>query len=74
LGVLSFGECSRLLQREEIWNRLSLPVDKTLFQSSLEEIRMIRNEVMHFSADPLDETQLEMLQQTQAFMTDILST
>ncbi len=71
---LSFGECSRLLQREEIWNRLSLPVDKTLFQSSLEEIRMIRNEVMHFSADPLDETQLEMLQQTQAFMTDILST
>lgn len=61
---LTFGGYCRLLQPPEAWTKLGLIVDRSVFLSHLEQIRSIRNEVMHFSSDSLDaigERQLECM-------------
>jgi CBS domain-containing protein len=58
---LSFGEYIRLLQRQDIWDKAALPVDRTIFCGLLEEIRQIRNDVMHFDPDGIAPEALEKL-------------
>jgi hypothetical protein len=58
---LAFGEYKRLLEKPDNWQRLQWNVDRTVFISTLDEVRTVRNEVMHFSPDPIDEEQLTML-------------
>lgn len=57
---LSFGEYLRVMQSES-WDKLDLASDKTLLLKELEEIRLIRNDVMHFSPDGIDENQRRKL-------------
>jgi hypothetical protein len=44
------------------WQRLTWPVDRTLFIKALHGVREIRNDVMHFSPDPLTSEQESALQ------------
>jgi len=69
--LLTFGENIRLLEREEVWNRLGLAIYKTEFIKRLLEIRDIRNEVMHFGPDPLDSEQRKSLQQMELFLRQV---
>jgi hypothetical protein len=48
---LSFGEYERLLQRDECWDRVKVPLERAVFIAHLREVRDIRNKVMHFSSD-----------------------
>ena len=50
---LTFGGYIRLLGYEENWNRLGLKFDRREFILQLEEVRKIRNEIMHFSVSEL---------------------
>jgi CBS domain-containing protein len=59
---LTLGEYVRLLELEERWKRLGWALDRKVFISGLHEVRAIRNEVMHFSPDPLDTDQVNMLE------------
>ena len=56
---LTFGEYGRLLQLSDNWDQLDLTIDQKMFVKLLDEVRVIRNEVMHFrvdsSEDQLDE-------------------
>lgn len=52
---LSFGEYVRLLQNEANYARLGWRYERKLFLESLEKLRGLRNEVMHFSPDPLSD-------------------
>jgi len=61
-GNLTIGECARLLENPERWYRLGWELDRVIFTHELHEIRMIRNEVMHFSPDPLDEDQIRKIE------------
>lgn len=70
-GLLTFGENIRLLEREEVWNRLGLAIHKTEFIKRLLEIRDIRNEVMHFGPDPLDAEQKKSLNQMEHFLRQV---
>lgn len=58
---LTFGEYLRLFQNPEIWIKLSLHVDRKTFCSHLEKIKDIRNNIMHFDPDGLDEESIETL-------------
>ncbi len=51
---LAVGEYIRLLDRDEAWQRLGWDADRGIFIQSLHSFRELRNEVMHFSPDPLD--------------------
>jgi hypothetical protein len=70
-ALLTFGENARLLEREEIWSRLSVFVDKNEFIKRLHEIGNVRNEVMHFSPDPLDAEQKRSLKQMEDFLRQV---
>jgi len=70
-ALLTFGENARLLEREEIWSRLSVFVDKSEFIRRLHEIGNVRNEVMHFSPDPLDGEQKKSLKQMEDFLRQV---
>lgn len=58
---LTLGETLRMLESPENWGRLGWPVDRTEFIKALNEVKTIRNEVMHFSPDPLSRDQEEAL-------------
>lgn len=54
---LSLGEITRCLENLSYWERLRWPVDRGEFVRAMHEVREVRNEVMHFSPDPLTDEQ-----------------
>ena len=64
---LTFGGYSRLLQPEEAWTRLGLEADRSVFLARLEAVRLIRNDVMHFSPDARDALETRQLESMARF-------
>jgi CBS domain-containing protein len=58
---LSLGEMTRLLDPAKNWERLQWQLDRKEFLSALQRVRWMRNEVMHFSPDPLRSEDLQAL-------------
>lgn len=58
---LTLGETLRMLENPANWDRLNWPVDRAEFINALNDVKTIRNEVMHFSPDPLSSDQEEAL-------------
>jgi hypothetical protein len=52
---MTFGGYIRLLEDPGRWSRVELGVDRRTFIEALDQVRLIRNEVTHFSPDPLDD-------------------
>jgi predicted transcriptional regulator len=69
--LLTFGENVRLLERDEIWGRLNIIIDKSEFTKRLHDIRDVRNEVMHFGPDPLGDDQKKSLKQMEDFLRQV---
>jgi restriction system protein len=59
---LTIGECARLLEEPGRWGRLGWALDRAIFIGQLHDIRLIRNDIMHFSPDPLDEEQIRKIE------------
>ncbi|MBE9661719.1 CBS domain-containing protein [Mucilaginibacter myungsuensis] len=58
---LNFGEYLRLCQNQEIWNKLGLSIDRKAFCTLLDSVRDIRNNIMHFDPDGLEQSSTETL-------------
>lgn len=69
---LSFNEYIQLIRKGDNWSRLNLPLDKSVFTERLEKVRDIRNDIMHFNADDIDDEQKEILRKTSLFLREIL--
>lgn len=65
---LSFGETARAFAREDIWTKLHLLLDRSVFCQRLEEIRAIRNKVMHFHPDGISDEDREILRKTRQML------
>jgi predicted transcriptional regulator len=72
VGQLNFGDYVRLLQTPEIWARLDLGIDQSVLVQRLEEVRKIRNEVMHFAEDPISPAEIDLLQTSRRFLRQLL--
>jgi restriction system protein len=59
---LTIGESARLLEEPGRWSRLGWGLDRAIFIAELQDIRLIRNEIMHFSPDPLDDEQVRKIE------------
>lgn len=70
---LSFGEYLRLLQVPEHWSKLALKVDAGVVLKRLEEVRRIRNAVMHFRSNAISGIDLDSLRLTEAFLASLSS-
>jgi len=68
ISDLSFGGYIRLLQKPEVWDKLSLNIDQSSLTAQLEDVRQIRNDVMHFDPDPMTQKQLDVLKNAAKFM------
>jgi hypothetical protein len=68
---LSVGELVRLFQDPKHWRELRLPLDGPACVERFEEFNGIRNEVMHFSPDPLSDNALATLDTTRIWLQDV---
>jgi CBS domain-containing protein len=59
---LTLGEIARCIEDRTNWERLGWPVDRAEFIGALTVVRGIRNDVMHFSPDPLTSPEEDALQ------------
>jgi hypothetical protein len=50
---LTLGETLRFIENRANWDQLCWPVERSEFIDALNEVKEIRNDVMHFSPDPL---------------------
>jgi hypothetical protein len=73
VSAMTFGENVRLLERDDIWTRLNVDIDKKQFTKRLLIIRDIRNDVMHFNPDPLGPNQKRELDQMEDFLREVFS-
>ncbi len=65
---LTFGEYKRLLEAPERWAKLTLQIDRSVFIRQLERVREIRNDVMHFDPDGIEDTALDVLRDFAKFL------
>jgi CBS domain-containing protein len=65
---LTFGEYVRLLENPDHWKKLKLQLDRVVFTKSLGEVRLVRNDVMHFDPDGISDEQLAKLRQFSTFL------
>ncbi|MDP6822146.1 MAG: CBS domain-containing protein [Dehalococcoidia bacterium] len=58
---LTLGECARLLEKPNNWNKLDTDLHRKTFVKQLAEIVGVRNDVMHFDPDGIASEQLDRL-------------
>lgn len=58
---LTFGEYIRLIEDPANWKRLEVNLDRAVFVKALDDVRRIRNDVMHFDPDGIGTKDLEEL-------------
>jgi hypothetical protein len=68
---LSFGDYVRILQRPDRWKKTGLSLDQTLFVKKLDEIRLIRNKVMHFNPNGLGQDDMQKLRKFAALLRQV---
>ncbi|MGV4988980.1 restriction system modified-DNA reader domain-containing protein [Streptomyces sp. NRAIS4] len=51
--TLTFGDYVNVLSNPTCWLQLNWPLDRAAFTRRLDEVRKIRNDLMHFNPDPL---------------------
>lgn len=58
---MTIGQYKAILDDAACWQQLGWPLDRELFITRLDEIRRIRNTVMHFNPDPIRPSDVEKL-------------
>ena len=64
---LTLGEYYNLLNKPQNWEKLKLNIDRSEFGDCLKQVNRIRNDVMHFRPDGLEDDDLQMLRDVARF-------
>lgn len=70
ISDMTFGEYMKVFENKEMWDSIGLPFDRVDFVNDLNEIRKIRNGVMHFHPDNISPNELKLLRNTSEFLMD----
>jgi hypothetical protein len=65
---LTVGEYIRLIEQETNWTKLKVEIDRVTFVKQLNRVRDIRNDVMHFDPDGLEDDDLKFLREFAQFL------
>jgi CBS domain-containing protein len=68
---LTLGDYVRLFEHPQIWGKLNLKIDRIVLTTMLEEVRKVRNEVMHFDPDPMTAEELTILKRAVHLMQEV---
>lgn len=69
---LTLGEVLRLIEQQEVWDKLAPRLDRAEVVRQLDAIRNIRNDVMHFDPEGVGASDLETLRSFTRFLQDFL--
>jgi CBS domain-containing protein len=58
---LEMGDYQRVLENPKCWAKLGWPLDRATFIKRLDDLRVIRNNVMHFNPEPLPANTVDRL-------------
>ncbi len=58
---LTFGAYIRIISDERFWSAIPVRLDRSVFSSQMDSVRMVRNSVMHFNPDPTTDKELLQL-------------
>ena len=72
ISDMTFGEYLRVIENSDMWSILKLPFVKSDFINELDEIRNIRNGVMHFHPDAISTDDLKKLRKMSKFLMDYI--
>jgi hypothetical protein len=68
---LTLGECVRLFENPKIWGKLDLAIDRMVLAKLLDDVRKVRNDVMHFDPDPMTPDELAILKRAVRLMQEV---
>ena len=69
---LTFGEYIALIENPKQWERIGLKsVDRALFVQSLNKVREIRNDIMHFDPEGIDDSSINTLKTMCEYLTKL---
>lgn len=71
IADLTFGEYVRLFEHPKIWGKLNLRIDRVVLTKLLDDVRKVRNDVMHFDPDPMTPDELSVLKRAVRLMQEI---
>jgi CBS domain-containing protein len=70
-GEMTVGHYQRVLGNPGCWSQLGWPLDRKVFVEWLDEVRKIRNNVMHFnSSDPLPKADVDKIRNLNRLLRD----
>ena len=73
LSELTFGQYIRIIENPTNFQKLKIKIDRAIFIEMLKKTCDLRNEVMHFNPDPIQDEEIEQLRQTLTFLTVIVT-
>ncbi|GMT99219.1 CBS domain-containing protein [Corallococcus caeni] len=65
---LTFGEYVNLLEHREAWPKLKVSFERDSFIAKMKEVRDLRNDIMHFDPDPLEDDDITLLRNFAGFL------
>ena len=69
---LNFGEYVTLLEVKENWKQLGLRIDRKLFVGLLNDVREVRNDIMHFRPDSSELENLDKVRQLHSLLRQLV--
>lgn len=72
LSDLTFGHYVRIIENKLLFEKLNLNIDRLTLQKTLDNVRKVRNDVMHFNPEELESSELETLRQALHFLSTIV--
>lgn len=73
IDEMSFGDYVSVFGNEKQWKKIKISADRKTFIDTLEQIRKIRNEVMHFRPEGIGKVKKEVLRQFVAYLRTLSS-
>lgn len=71
-GDLTFGEYVRLLESRNNWKNLRLRIDRKVFVGLLDDVREVRNDVMHFRPDSSEPENLDKVRMLRSLLEQLV--
>lgn len=72
LSDLSFGHYVKIFENENLFKKIDINIDRVILQKKLVKVNKIRNEIMHFSPEAIENEDLLELRKTQNFLQQII--
>lgn len=69
---LTFGQYIMILQNDDLFQKINIPMDRKTLIRNLEEIRLIRNDIMHFNVDETPYEDLLLLRGMADLLTELI--